>query len=117
MRKDKQQRKKPKGQLDLFRASTEPSGTAIGRTDGDFQAGVELSSRLEKQRTLTANLLTKILDYENLNRLGSGMVCPSRATIFVSKDAGVKVNRNRLVRKAYARWCGGTAVMSRFLPD
>jgi RNA-directed DNA polymerase len=68
MRKDKQQRKKAKEQLDLFRDSIDPSGTTIGRTDGNFQAGVELSSRLEKQRTLTANLLTKILDYENLNR-------------------------------------------------
>jgi group II intron reverse transcriptase/maturase len=68
MRKDKQQRKKTKEQLDLFRGSIEPSGTTIGRTDRSFQLGVELSSRLEKQRTLTANLLTKIVDYENLTR-------------------------------------------------
>lgn len=68
MRKDKQQRKKTKEQLDLFREAIEPIGTTIGRTDGNFQSGVELSSRLEKQRTLTANLLTKIVDYENLNR-------------------------------------------------
>jgi RNA-directed DNA polymerase len=68
MRKDKQQRKKTKEQLDLFRGTIEPNGTTIGRTDGNFQSGVELSSRLEKQRTLTANLLTKIVDYENLNR-------------------------------------------------
>jgi group II intron reverse transcriptase/maturase len=68
MRKDKQQRKKTKEQLNLFRKATDPFGTTIGRTDGNFQSGVELSSRLEKQRTLTANLLTKILDYENLNR-------------------------------------------------
>ncbi len=68
MRKDKQQRKKTKEQLDLFREAIEPVGTTIGRTDGNFQSGVELSSRLEKQRTLTANLLTKIVDYENLNR-------------------------------------------------
>jgi RNA-directed DNA polymerase len=68
MRKGKKQRKKMKEQLDLFRESFKPAGTTIGRTDGDFQTGVELSSRLEKQRTLTANLLTKILDYENLNR-------------------------------------------------
>ncbi len=68
MRKDKQQRKKTKEQLDLFRGTIEPVGTTIGRTDGNFQSGVELSSRLEKQRTLTANLLTKIVDYENLNR-------------------------------------------------
>lgn len=68
MRKDKQQRKKAKEQLDLFRGTIEPNGTTIGRTDGNLQSGVELSSRLEKQRTLTANLLTKIVDYENLNR-------------------------------------------------
>jgi RNA-directed DNA polymerase len=68
MRKDKQQRKKTKEQLDLFRKAIDPFGTTIGRTDGNVQSGVELSSRLEKQRTLTANLLTKILDYENLNR-------------------------------------------------
>lgn len=68
MRKDKEQRKKSKAQLDLFRGAYEPAGATIGRNDGDLQAGVELSSRLEKQRTLTSNLLTKILDYENLNR-------------------------------------------------
>lgn len=69
MRKDKQQQKKTKvKQLDLFSLPIEPIGRTIGRTDGPFQTGVELSSRLEKQRTLTVNLLTKILDYENLNR-------------------------------------------------
>ena len=68
MRKDKQQRKKTKEQLDLFREAIEPTGTTIGRTDGSLRAGVELSSRLENQRTLTANLLTKIVDYENLTR-------------------------------------------------
>ena len=68
MRKDKQQRKKTKEQLDLFSGSDESAGSTIGRTDGNIQTGVELSSRLEKQRTLTSNLLTKILDYENLTR-------------------------------------------------
>ena len=69
MCKDKTQQKKMKEkQLDLFSEITDPIGTPIGRTDRYFQTGVELSSRLEKQRTLTANLLTKILDYENLNR-------------------------------------------------
>lgn len=68
MRKDKQQRKKTKEQLKLFREAIDPTGPTIGRTDGNFQAGVELSSRLEKQRTLTSNLLTKIVDYENLTR-------------------------------------------------
>lgn len=68
MRKDKQQRKKPKEQLDLFREAIKPVVTTISRTDGDLPTGVELSSRLEKQRTLTANLLTKIVDYGNLDR-------------------------------------------------
>jgi len=69
MRKDKQQQKKTNvNQLNVFSGNTEPIGTTIGRTDGNFQTGVELSSRLEKQRTLTANLLTKILDYGNLDR-------------------------------------------------
>lgn len=69
MRKDKEQQKKRElKQLDLFSGKATPIGITIGRTDGNFQTGVELSSRLEKQRTLTANLLTKILDYENLDR-------------------------------------------------
>jgi group II intron reverse transcriptase/maturase len=55
-------------QLKLFSPSTEATGNNQGRTEGNFLIGVELSSRLEKQRTLTANLLTKILDYENLNK-------------------------------------------------
>ena len=68
MRKDKKQQKKTKAQLDLFRQAIDPAGTTISRTDGNYQTGVELSSRLEKRRTLTSNLLTKIVDYENLNR-------------------------------------------------
>jgi RNA-directed DNA polymerase len=55
-------------QLKLFSQPIEPIGDTQGRTEREFQTGVELSSRLEKQRALTANLLTKILDYENLNR-------------------------------------------------
>lgn len=55
-------------QLKLFSQPIAPIGITQGRTEREFQTGVELSSRLEKQRTLTANLLTKILDYENLNR-------------------------------------------------
>jgi len=55
-------------QLKLFSQPIAPIGDTQGRTEREFQIGVELSSRLEKQRALTANLLTKILDYENLNR-------------------------------------------------
>lgn len=69
MRKDnKQQKRITASQLKLFSGKVEPTGRAIGRTDGETQSGVELSSRLENQRTLTANLLNKIVDYENLNR-------------------------------------------------
>ena len=55
-------------QLKLFSHPIEPTGTTQGGTKEKVQAGVELSSRLEKQRTLTTNLLEKILEYENLNR-------------------------------------------------
>jgi len=55
-------------QLKLFSQTIEPHGNTDGRTERKDQGGVELSSRLEKQRTLTANLLNKIVDYENLNR-------------------------------------------------
>jgi len=70
MRKDKEQQKKKTKmkQLKLFSHSIEPTEGTQSRTERDIQAGVELSSRLEKQRTLTANLLEKIVDYGNLNR-------------------------------------------------
>jgi RNA-directed DNA polymerase len=55
-------------QVKLFSQTIAPIGSTEGRTERDNQKGVELSSRLEKQRTLTANLLNKIVDYENLNR-------------------------------------------------
>lgn len=69
MRKDKEQRKRINaGQLKLFSGAVKPAGLALGRTEGYSQSGVELSSRLEKLRTLTSNLLNKIVDYENLTR-------------------------------------------------
>ena len=69
MRKDKEQQKRINAsQLKLFIGGAKPTGQTIGRTDGDSQSGVELSSRLENQRTLTSNLLDKIVDYENLTR-------------------------------------------------
>lgn len=69
MRKDKEQQKRINAsQLKLFIGGAKPTGPTIGRTDGDSQSGVELSSRLENQRTLTSNLLDKIVDYENLTR-------------------------------------------------
>lgn len=69
MRKDnRQQKRKNANQLEVFSGKAKPAGTTDGRTRGEAQTGVELSSRLEKQRTLTANLLNKIVDYENLTR-------------------------------------------------
>jgi RNA-directed DNA polymerase len=70
MRKDKEQQKKKTKmkQLKLFSHSIESTEGTQGRTERNIQAGVELSSRLEKQRTLTAHLLEKIVDYGNLNR-------------------------------------------------
>jgi group II intron reverse transcriptase/maturase len=55
-------------QLKIFSERVEPTEGTQGRTERNIQAGVELSSRLEKQRTLTANLLEKIVDYGNLNK-------------------------------------------------
>lgn len=69
MRKDREQRKKSQvTQLEIFNGSHAPVGSPISSTEQVIQPGVELSSRLEKQRTLTANLLTEILDYGNLDK-------------------------------------------------
>ena len=69
MRKDKKQQKRINAsQLNLFRVEAKPIGETNGRTGRDNRIGVELSSRLENQRTLTTNLLDKIVDYENLTR-------------------------------------------------
>jgi RNA-directed DNA polymerase len=70
MRKDKRQQKNPEGkQLKIFNMQTmEP---VVSLTDGISKgdgSGDELSSRLERQRTLTENLLEKIVDYGNLNK-------------------------------------------------
>lgn len=69
MRKDReQQKKKTDRQLDLFRDRYIPEEQTQGRTQRNVRAGVELSSRLEKQRTLTQNALEKVVGYENLSR-------------------------------------------------
>ena len=67
MRKDKEQQKKTEGnQLNMFSIPNAPARRSIGRTDMEAGTGVDLFSRLESQRTLTSNLLNKIVDYENL---------------------------------------------------
>lgn len=69
MRKDKMQQKKAPGkQLEIFSKTGEPLEGSIDGIDKPLSAGVELSSRLERQLTLTRNLLEKIVDYENLKR-------------------------------------------------
>ena len=69
MCKDKKQQKKAPGeQLEIFSKTGEPMKGSIDGIDKPLSDGVELSSRLESQRTLTRNLLEKIVDYENLKR-------------------------------------------------
>jgi hypothetical protein len=58
MRKDKEQQKRPQvKQLEIFSQTSEPIGAAISGTDKTLLSGVELSSRLEKRRALTGNIL------------------------------------------------------------
>src|SRR3989337_3330612 len=69
MRKDnRQQKTEPGEQLRLCSKSGEPVGDQTGGTGERHPSGVELSSRLEKQRTLTENVLERIVDYGNLRR-------------------------------------------------
>jgi RNA-directed DNA polymerase len=70
MRKGKGQQKNKAGrQLKLF---SWQAGELTGTPDGGTVTGtldrVELLSLLEKQRTLTENILERIVDYENLSR-------------------------------------------------
>ena len=73
MRKNGKQRKN-KNQLDLFRirriekTAEEPTGRTSGGTGKGKPVGVELLSLLERERTLTENIMERIVDYVNLNR-------------------------------------------------
>ena len=70
MRKSKSRQKNEAGrQLDLFNRQAEElvGAPADGISTGCFSR-VELLSLLERQRTLTGNLLERIVDYENLER-------------------------------------------------
>jgi len=104
MRKDnkEQQKKAQVRQLELFSKTSEPAKQVIGGTDETVLTGVELSSRLERQRALTKNLMEEIVDYANLK-----MVCPTRAAIFIGKNEGVKVNETALVRTRMPGGVGG----------
>jgi len=70
MRKGKGQQKNEAGrQLNLFSwQAGELSGTPDGGTVTGTLDRVELLSVLEKQRTLTENILERIVDYENLEK-------------------------------------------------
>jgi len=69
MRKDKKQQKNRSGQqLEFFSPTGEPSKPITDRLRENSSTGEALFSRLERQRSLTENLLDKIVDYENLKR-------------------------------------------------
>jgi len=70
MRKSKEQQKRGVGvQKTIFDLSdNRPSPDASGSTGQNQGARVELLSRLEKQRTLTTNILEDVADIVNLNR-------------------------------------------------
>jgi group II intron reverse transcriptase/maturase len=69
MRKDKEQQKNETGkQIKLFTQKGEPAGGDVDGIDSANDTGVELSSRLEQQRTLTENILERIVDYANINK-------------------------------------------------
>ncbi|MDO9254243.1 MAG: hypothetical protein Q7U54_01935 [Bacteroidales bacterium] len=70
MRKSKgQQKNETNRQLKLFTwQAGELTGTPTGGTGTESLNRVELLSLLERQRTLTENLLERIVDYGNLMR-------------------------------------------------
>ena len=69
MCKDKSQQKNAVcKQLELFTRTGEPVVGYAGGTSRTHTTGAELSSRLEQQRILTETILTKIVDYGNLNK-------------------------------------------------
>ena len=69
MRKNRVQQKKDEViQLTLFKDQSQPERNLTGRTGAETLTGVELLSQLEKQRTLTKNLLDEIVGYGNLNK-------------------------------------------------
>ena len=56
------------GQYELFDAHGNPAQDSNGGTEENAIGGVELSSRLEQQRTLTQNILERIVDYGNIDK-------------------------------------------------
>lgn len=70
MRKSKRKRKNEDGQqIEInYWQSGELSGTSTGGTGTRLLSRAEMLSLLERQRTLTENLLERVLDYGNINR-------------------------------------------------
>ncbi len=70
MRKSREQRKSQTGrQLSLFSPAIKaPAQPPVGGTEKGTGQVVELLSRLERQRTLTGQVLEQIVDYGNLKR-------------------------------------------------
>jgi RNA-directed DNA polymerase len=69
MRKDDMQQKNTEGkQFRMFKPNGEPDGSEAGGTGNANATGDELSSRLKQQRTLTGNILERIVDYGNLDK-------------------------------------------------
>lgn len=69
MRKNKEQQKnRPAEQLEFFSPTGEPAKSPTDRISENSSRGEALFSRLERQRSLTENLLEKIVDYENLKK-------------------------------------------------
>ena len=68
MRKDKLQQKNTDcEQLKLF-TRDEPAHSDAGGTGNSYETGDELSSRLNRQRSLTENILERIVSYGNLDK-------------------------------------------------
>ena len=69
MSKSRKRQKNNKSQMELFDStgrnpeSVTTDGIGVGQT-----MGVELLSRLERQRTLTSNIMEEVVDYVNLNK-------------------------------------------------
>jgi RNA-directed DNA polymerase len=69
MRKDKmQQKNQGNKQLKLFEPVVRPDVKPSSGTGRDNVTGVELSSRLEQQRSLTLDILERIVDYGNIDK-------------------------------------------------
>ena len=67
MRKNREQQKNEMvRQLNLFEDQIKSANSHDGRTGLGTRPGVELLSQLERQRTLTENLLEAVVDYGNL---------------------------------------------------